>query len=85
MGAGWIKMRLWAGLVVPDMVGVACMVLSRPVLTRDGVFTLGSGGKPVWVGSEDADGAAPYMIGLRPKASSTSIAQSSCGGVGDVL
>ena len=26
MGAGWMKMELWAGLVVPDMVGVANMV-----------------------------------------------------------
>ena len=91
-----MKMGLQAGLMVPDVVGIVNVMPSRSDLTQEGGGSVGMvilvGGCDMlalhitlWVGSEDADGAAPYMIGLRPKASSTSIAQSSCGGVGGVL
>ena len=74
-GVGWTKVGLWAGLVVPDVVGVAHVVSSGPFSTQDGVFTVGSGGM------------FPRLCtaGLRLRASSTLVAQSSCGGVGSVL
>ena len=31
IGAGWMRMGPWVGLVVPDMVGVANMVLPRSI------------------------------------------------------
>ena len=74
-GAGWTKTRLWVGLVVPDVVGVAHVVLSGPLLMQDGVFTVGSGGTFPRL----------HTAGLRPRASSTSVAQSSCWDVGGVL
>ena len=72
-GAGLRVGPVYLGVVVVADVGH-----SGPSLMQGGAAGTGSGGKPVWAGSEHADRRAPYAMGLRPKASSTSIAQSSC-------
>ena len=51
------------------------MVLPGSISMQGGVSTVGSGGT----------GPGLWMAGLRLRASSTSVAQSSCGYVGDVL
>ena len=74
------------GPVYLDVTVVVDVGHSGPSSMQGGAVGTGSGGKSVRVGSEDADSGVPYVMGLRPKVSSTFVAQSSCmGSCGVVL